>query len=348
MAPMWVRYGTVKVFNKYFYYSAVVINDKMYLLGFDVSDKNKTVISELDLRTFKMTKIISIDSINKYKTAFNPCSVCKYNENILIFMPDYADFPHQLVKINTKSHEVDEFPKYEEINNSNKVGQCVIEDNVYILFNNHSTSKLSILTVNLKTFEKKLIQSRNSPPNKHFISLIISAVGHEICCFNEIQPVIFVFNVVNSEWRKIEVSVIKTNDFERIEQILFVNSSEFVTLKHAVQPYFRKFIEILDFNKMQWRSADFLHFPQFDRSFTRYFQLNGNLAVVKNSPNSFQSNIYLDKEKIDLSNDDLEIYILDLNPSLKTLCSIRVLELSLDQSKLPKTIQNDLKQYINK
>ncbi|GAB6024254.1 hypothetical protein CHUAL_014237 [Chamberlinius hualienensis] len=94
---------------------------------------------------------------------------------------------------------------------------------------------------------------------------------------------------------------------------------------------------------MQWSIPNFSQHPQDGWTFTENCVFNNKIFIIKNSTNA--ENVI--KMSLEIS-DDMEIYVLDLNPSLEALCAAKILELNLDQSKLPKKLQHELKKYTNK
>ncbi|GAB6025301.1 hypothetical protein CHUAL_010718 [Chamberlinius hualienensis] len=340
MASMWFHRGTVKVPIDAFYRFAVAINDKIYLLGFDNNENNKTVISQLDFETLKCSEIVSID----YNWA---CVILRTNlhvhrENIILFGPQYNNLPDKLLRINTITHQVDNIQLDHGFNYSNIIGDCVIKDHYYIIFSDIEIRRLLVFAVNLKTLEKKLIQSPNSPLTSILREFNVGANGTDICCFNENQCIAFIFNTVNEEWKKIDNCVVETNGKVRINQNINVNG-ELVVFKKI------GWTQIFNFNNQKWRKGHFSQHPKYDWTFTKYFEFNGKIVTIKNTENALKSLKESNGPKGNFDNgDELEIYILDLNPSLETLCYIRIIQLNLDRSKLPKKLQHQLKKYINK
>ncbi|GAB6024298.1 hypothetical protein CHUAL_008990 [Chamberlinius hualienensis] len=334
MAPTWRHYGIIKVPKNHFYKQIVVLNENIYLLGIESKNPLKGLVSKMDLKTLKITPIMPIEyeralSHDRYTT------MCVYADSTLLIGPFYSSSSINLLMINTITHQKIDLNIDFQSDCLDIIDQYVIEDHIYIILHSGLKSELSILVVNLENFKKKVFVNSNQCFKGYGI---FSTAAHKcrIYCFNHQNSAIFIFNTVNNNWNEIFSSRAKVYDKESTYQNILMKD-EVVSFKMAFKPYFRKWIEILDFRRMQWRIPNFSYHSQSDWTFTKYFTFNGKIFIIKNSPNVIKEYSLLHSKLED--SDELEIYVLNLNPSLKSLCAARILELNLDQSKLPKKLQ---------
>ncbi|GAB6031102.1 hypothetical protein CHUAL_007910 [Chamberlinius hualienensis] len=249
-----------------------------------------------------------------------------------------------MIKISMVTGEVENIPFQFEIDHFGlHGGTCAINDQFYITFNDSSIDKLAILAINLLTLERRLIQSPISPSSQYVDRLILVTKGTDIYYFHGSEPVIYVFDTVNELWREIKNADV-TLGRKVIYQDLMVNG-EFVAFKRADSPYYptwSKWVEIFNFNTMKWRKGRFSDHPECDASFTHYFEFDKKIITIKNAnKNSISSS------SANLSDfSDLEVYVLNLNPSLEALCSAVVIQFNLNVSILPQKIQDELKRYL--
>ncbi|GAB6024296.1 hypothetical protein CHUAL_008988 [Chamberlinius hualienensis] len=228
MAPMWFKYRTIKVAEKNLYKQAVVINGNVYLLGYESFQfhryiKHNGIISKMDLETFETVEFMPIDDHAGVEYG-GFSNMCVYGPHIMLLVYRHDKEQYKLLMINTITKQVDNLLLNNNIQYETFVDLCVIKDHLYIIFHEWLRRKLSVLDINLNTFEKR--GTFYGAPNRHL---------------------------------------------------------------------------------------------------NRRLKLAGVPIEV---------------------GEDMQIYFLNLNPSLKSLCAARILELNLDQSKLPKKLQDELKRYI--
>ncbi|GAB6024263.1 hypothetical protein CHUAL_008956 [Chamberlinius hualienensis] len=261
-----------------------------------------------------------------------------------MFGPKSQKQPERLLKINTTTHHVDIIPLVYDDDFWELEGQCVIKDHVYIILINVDYSGILIISVNLKTFKIKKINYSNEELFRGLIHY--KCIDHEsnLNFYCEKIPFIIIYDIVNDNWRTIE-NVNFVDYKNKFTTRMFMQSDEVAVFKKNQLPNYDEHVEINNFNVMKWKSGSFEGKRQFDDSFSYYFEFNGKLATIKNSQNAINRSRYIDKSKL-IGPDEMEIYVLDLNPSLQCLCATRISEFNLDQSKLPKKLQNEIKQYL--
>ncbi|GAB6024277.1 hypothetical protein CHUAL_008970 [Chamberlinius hualienensis] len=294
--------------------------------------------------TLKCTDFLSPDYDFSQSEGLITSWACSYEENIIIFGRKDQNEPGKLLKINTITHRVDIINlDYDDLI-WRLEGLCVIKDHAYVILKNMEFPRILIFSVNLKTFEIKEIQCSDQVILRGLT--YFKCINHEsnIIFYHPTKLFIVIYDTVNDEWRKIENVNFDCCEKKVVFRGVMLNN-EFVAFKKTNLPYHREWVEIFNFSSMKWRFGNFESHPQFDDSFCSYFELNGKLATIKNSQNSINRSRYIDQSDLPGS-DEMEIYILDLNTSLLSLCAIRIRELDLDYSELPKSIQNNLQKFI--
>ncbi|GAB6025302.1 hypothetical protein CHUAL_010719 [Chamberlinius hualienensis] len=333
MVLMWYHHGTTTVSKDFFYRFAAVVDGKICLIGINRNEK-KAALSKLDFETLKMTELMSLDY--RWISLLLQTDYHAYCEHLINLGPKLSETDGKLLKINTITSQIEIIPLNCEFNLSKIFCKCVVKDHYYIVFHDDDKSNLLVLAVNLKTFEKKLIKIPSSLTISNFMWINVVVNETNIYCFDVRHWIIFVFNTVNNKWRKIKISapIFDGNNFVNVNGECVV----FKTTEWAL---------IFNFQTLKWRKGHFSICPKYYRMvFTKYFELNGKIVTIQTNESKRYGTCFHPRSRVLLDSDKLEIYILDLNLLLKTLCAARIIELNLDQSKLPKKMQDELKRYI--
>ncbi|GAB6024262.1 hypothetical protein CHUAL_008955 [Chamberlinius hualienensis] len=331
MPRMWYNIGKIKTPPEctFLYESALTIGDKVFAFH-QRHLRQYTKIAELDLKTLKCTEFLSPNYDFSQSEGFSLYEISSYEKNIIMCGHEKQNEPGKLLKINTITHHVDIITldyddRFWEIE-----GLCIIKDHAYVILINVNFSRISIISVNLKTYEMKTIQCSDE---ELFDDLTyFKCINHEsnIIFYHQVNHFIVIYDTVNDEWRKIESVIDNGREMKVVFRGVMINN-EFVAFKRTYLPYNREWVEIFNFNSMKWRFGNFGGHPQFDDSFCSYFELNGKIATIKNSQNAINRSRRINQTDLPGS-DEMEIYIMDLNPSLETLSATRVRELNLDYS----------------
>ncbi|GAB6030914.1 hypothetical protein CHUAL_007742 [Chamberlinius hualienensis] len=216
-------------------------------------------------------------------------------------------------------------------NNSGRSGLRLYSKNiVFVIYGR--------LAVNLKTLSKKRIERPNSPPNSRLFDFTTVVNGSDIHYFSMSKPVIYIFDTINSEWRSVESSLYKST----LQGGKMLINGELTVLSRHHLDKSTNCVSLFNFEAMKWRKVQFSVPASFDLRMMVFFSFNGQIAAIKNSENAllrcFNRNA--------IGKDDFQMFVLDMKPSLQTMCAVKVLQCKLDSSEMPKTIQDQLKRYI--
>ncbi|GAB6024297.1 hypothetical protein CHUAL_008989 [Chamberlinius hualienensis] len=330
MCPMWYHLETVKARNRYIF-ELVVVNERISMVGVNFYKRFQEVIYKIDFNKIPPEKYRRCSPYDLFS------KMCGYGYYGVFLMNFKMADSYVLFMVHRITNEIKNINVYYNIDWYSKQ-LCVIEDYVYIIWLQQQQDALSILSINLNTFEMNGPFSVPSRPYLRFIPILtVAPVGSEIYCFLKMEPFMFVFNTENNKWREITNYLNEPYDKYIIDHKIIIND-ELMTLK---TDFNRKWIEMFNFKTMKWRITNYSLHPQHNfMTFSNYCVFKGKIYTVRNSPNS--PNEPINPETIY----DIEIYVLDLNPSLESLCAARVIQLNLDQSILPKILQDELKRYI--
>ncbi|GAB6024264.1 hypothetical protein CHUAL_008957 [Chamberlinius hualienensis] len=345
MSRAWYSYCKIKTPPEclFFYQNALKIGFKVFAFH-QRHMRQYTKIAELDLKTLKCTEFLSPNyDFNQHESLITSWA-CSYEENILIYSLKRPNEQAKLLKINTITHHVDIINLDFDGNEWGFDGMCVIKDHVYVFVKHYKFTGILIVSVNLKTIEKKMIQFSNEECINDLLHFKCVDNESNINFFYAKKPFIAIFNTTKHNWRTIKN--VNFADYENHAQ--FMLSNDVVVFKKNQLPQYNILDEILNFNSMKWRFGSVGGKRQSDDTFSYYFEFYGKLATIKNPQNSIGRSH--DPEAINKSNlpgsDDLKIYVLNLYPNLQSLCAIKIAEFNLDHSKLPKKLQNEIKQYV--
>ncbi|GAB6024261.1 hypothetical protein CHUAL_008954 [Chamberlinius hualienensis] len=344
MCSFWFHHGTVKSTNDYIYKHVIVINDNVYIIGSSIDNESQGAICKLDLQNLNVTEHMSMES-----TRFPPygkySKIFAYEDQIVYLLPIYRSTHCELIKINTITKQINNININLNFNYHsywNFIDQCVIMDHLYIIWLDRSEDVLSILSINLNTLEITGPFSNISRRRiQDYPNLTAVPIGSEIYCLLKMQTFMFVFNTENNEWREIYNFLNESYITDTIYQTIIINN-EIMAFKRETN---RKFIEIFSFQTMKWRIPNYSVYPEDFVVFTNYFAFQGKIFTIRNSSNARK--LYSEESVNPETVNEMEIYVLDLNPSLEALSAARILQLNLDQSKLPKKLQDQLKRYKN-
>ncbi|GAB6024265.1 hypothetical protein CHUAL_008958 [Chamberlinius hualienensis] len=303
-----------------------------------------TKIAELDLQNLKCTEFLSPNYDFSQSEGLEAPWACSYEENIIMYGSESRNEPDRVLKINTITHHVDNISlKYYEPN-WKMDGMCVIKDHAYIFVKHSLYIGITIISVNLKTLEMQTIRCSDEELLNDPVHFKCVDQESNFNFYYSRNPFILIYDTVNDECRKIE----NVNFVDYKNQTQFLERDDVIVFKKNQLSHYNEFDEILNLNALKWRFGSVGGKRQSDDTFSHYFLFYGKLATIKNPQNSIGRSH--DSEVINKSNlpgsDDLTIYVLNLYPTLQSLCAIKIAEFNLDQSKLPKKLQNEIKQYV--
>ncbi|GAB6019728.1 hypothetical protein CHUAL_001281 [Chamberlinius hualienensis] len=341
MALLWYHHGNVKVPNDRVHMDGVTIADKVYLFG--IGSDGLRVITEMDLTSMKCGKFVTIKC--DWSASLKFSGIHAYAEFLVLFFYESGvENPGKLVKISSVTREVQIFHVDYEMDNIFVIGDCIVEDNFYIYFNNSTTCQWSIFAINLKTLKRGLIKSTNSGPSTSVSEFTMVANGQDIYCLSHVSNIIFIFNTVSKMWTFIEDEDPCILDNDHIFQKLVIKG-ELVLLSAETRrrsKLGKRFALICNLNSKTCVRRDFVFPSSFRLRRIMYFEYDGKIVALKQSQKAPKRSH--NEEKPETA--DFEVYILDLDPSLQSMCAMRAVKKQLDLGEVPQFIQDEHNRYL--
>ncbi|GAB6022791.1 hypothetical protein CHUAL_014192 [Chamberlinius hualienensis] len=355
MSLMWYHRGNLKVPKEFVSEIGVYIGDKIYLLGLTTHVPGEEIgpcgimVSKLDLKTMKIEKLMLIEEIHVIDD-----NVLTYGECIVIIDP--IDDPQhiQFLIINTKTRKIEKHSIDHASDRRNVATACIVENHIYIVLEsiNPSATKVSILTVNLKTWKKEMVKRSNAPHVffKHQPKAFVH--GKDIFFISFEDSSVSIFNTEVKQWTKMEDFGQCKTQYRQIDCTAVYSQGEIFIFKvfsaSCLENWTENWTDIFNCSSMQWRRETFSLSSIFRSGyFTNCFDVNGKIFILKNSDNAI-NHMELEDEELSLQSNIMDIYELDLNPSLGKLYAMNIVQQSLDLNwkKISKSMHDELKRYI--
>ncbi|GAB6022274.1 E3 SUMO-protein ligase RanBP2 [Chamberlinius hualienensis] len=331
------------------------VGNNIYLISYNVYKRIR--LAALSSETLECRQIIPdtgenheiknyLLSNDDIKNEFVTMYIHYVNNEILIYIycNSYCE-PDKLHRINTITWEVKEF-LLENI--YGLTCACFVNNRIYgIQLENW---QLNVSYLDLKKLKWTTLSKGKTSPTA-YVPYDSVAYGNEIYTFRGVRQIgvvsnaVFAYNTLTNKWKTISSgwTDIPCDDIHSG----FIKDDQLVIIAKTVGHLGRLYFKIFSFKTLQWTST--IVFPNPLSHIGRFAGgcfTNNKIFVVENGASRAKYSSV--KSIVEPNNYNPKVYVLDLLPSLQTLCEVTVFKHSLDTSKLPKTLQNKLQQLLAK
>ncbi|GAB6026853.1 hypothetical protein CHUAL_014099 [Chamberlinius hualienensis] len=191
----------------------------------------------------------------------------------------------KFLMISLKNYHMKEMTVKIDFNGRTAFRCCLVEDHVYVIYQNNSNAQLTIVSEDLKTWKAELIDRPNAPKVIFRDHLRVIAHGKDIfICFDD--STVSIFNTEAKEWTKVEDNFGRPNGQYYLQMVygatIYVN--EVFIFKFLPDPLLKNWTRVFNCNSMKWRREN-ISIPSIFNVmfFINCFAFKGKIFAIKNS-----------------------------------------------------------------